>query len=152
MRKVASRSLVFLAAISLMSWRLTAAGEGKSKPDATLPPGTLSGKVVDPDGQPVAGRAGLGIYLGTKSQDSKLLADARSGSDGRFRLGPVEPVYRHRFPILIDADGFARQYIHEGTYSVFPAPMPTWARLARPRTCIHRPSDRRRRKAVSKQT
>jgi uncharacterized GH25 family protein len=113
-------SSVVLAAISVMSWRLAAAGEGESKPNGALPLGTLSGEVVDPDGKPVAGARVWAYTWRTKSQESKLLADTRSGPDGRFRLGPVEPVYRHRFPILIDADGFARQYIHEGTYSIFP--------------------------------
>ena len=116
-------SSVVLAAISVMSWRLATAGEGESKPNAALPPGTLSGKVVDPDGKPVAVRRVWVETWDDKMQDSKLLADARSGPDGRFRLGPVEPIYRHPFPILIEAEGYARQYSHlsmKGSYSIFP--------------------------------
>ena len=81
----------------------------------SLPEGTLSGRVIDPDGRAVTG-ARIWMY----TWESKLLGEARSDSDGRFRLGPVEPVYRRRFPILIEADGYARQYLHEGSYSIFP--------------------------------
>ena len=55
--------------------------------------------------------------------EAKLLAEVRSDADGRFRLGPVEPVYRHQFPILIEAEGYARQYSHlsmKGSFSIFP--------------------------------
>ncbi len=34
--------------------------------------------------------------------------------------GEIEPVYRHRFPIFIEAEGFARQYVPGGSYSIFP--------------------------------
>ena len=30
----------------------------------------------------------------------KILADARTDGEGRFRLGPFEPVYRHRFDVI----------------------------------------------------
>ena len=56
-------------------------------------------------------------------QDSKLLADARSPTGiAHYRLGPVEPIYRHPFPILIEAEGYARQYSHlsmKGSYTIF---------------------------------
>ena len=56
----------------------------------------------------------------------KLLAETRSDRSGRFQLGPLSPIYRHRFPILIDADGFARQYVRPGSYSIFPALIWIW--------------------------
>ena len=115
-------SSVVLAAISVMSWRLATAGEGESKPNAALPPGTLSGKVVDPDGKPVAG-AGLGGNLGR--QDAGLqTARRRSLRTGwPIPTGTGRADYRHPFPILIEAEGYARQYSHlsmKGSYSIFP--------------------------------
>src|SRR5437867_3044163 len=80
-----------------------------------LPKGTLSGTVVDSDGKPVAN-----ARVWANTYDDKLLAEARTNSDGTFRLGPVDPVYRHRLDLLFEADGFARQYVAHGTYSIFP--------------------------------
>jgi hypothetical protein len=51
---------------------------------------------------------------------NRRLAEALSDAKGRFRLGPVEPVYRHCFSISIKANGFARQYIRDQSYSIFP--------------------------------
>ncbi len=80
-----------------------------------LPKGTLSGTVVDAEGKPIAkARVWANTY------DDKLLAEARTKPDGTFSLGPVESVYRHRLDLLFEADGFARQYVGHGTYSIFP--------------------------------
>jgi len=67
---------------------------------------TLSGKVVSPDGKPLAGAR---VWIPTFGD--KTLAEARTNDQGRFRLGPMEPLYRHPFDLLIDADGFARYSI-----------------------------------------
>lgn len=83
------------------------------------PQGTLSGTVVDLDGAPVA-RATVSINTWGDKEPVKLLADGVSGADGRFKLGPADAVYRHSFDIIVEADGFARQYVPGGTYSVFP--------------------------------
>jgi hypothetical protein len=82
--------------------------------DEQLPQGTLSGTIVDPDSQPVAGAR---IWINT--WEDKLLVEGVSEADGRFRLGPTEPVYRHFADVVIDADGFARQYILGGSYSIY---------------------------------
>ncbi|MBI3837878.1 MAG: carboxypeptidase regulatory-like domain-containing protein [Planctomycetia bacterium] len=47
------------------------------------------------------------------------MADATTDFAGRFRLGPIEPVYRAQFDLCIDADGFGPQYIPGQTYSIF---------------------------------
>ncbi len=77
--------------------------------------GTLSGRVVDEDGKPVVGAR---IWASTDEQGNRI--EANSDAGGRFRLGPVAPVYRLRYDLIIDADGFARQYIASGTCSIFP--------------------------------
>lgn len=83
--------------------------------DEALPKGTLSGRVVDEAGQRVAGAR---VWLNTYG--NKLLVEGVSDAEGRFELGPVEPVYRHHFDVFIDAEGFARQYVLDRTYSIFP--------------------------------
>ena len=55
-----------------------------------MPMGTLSGKVVDPDGRPVGGARVWTETLDTKTSSRKTLAEARTDAEGRFRLGPVE--------------------------------------------------------------
>src|SRR5260221_5161563 len=85
-----------VAAVSA-SWSQTALGgenELNKSDVAPLPKGTLSGTVVDPDGKPVSDAR---VWVNTWGD--KLLAETRSDSEGRFFLGPVEPVYRHRFPV-----------------------------------------------------
>jgi len=80
-----------------------------------LAKGTLSGKILGPDDRPVAGAR---VWIET--YDSKPVAETVSGNDGRFRLGPMDPIYRHRFDLLVEAEGLARQYVSGGTFSIFP--------------------------------
>ena len=105
----ASLTVLLLASLSLAPAQIIGAGQDDGK--KPLPPGTLSGRVVDPEGKPVSGAR---VWVDT--WEAKLLAEVRSDADGRFRLGPVEPVYRHQFPILIEAEGYAQvqPLIHEG--------------------------------------
>src|SRR5262245_31543147 len=77
--------------------------------------GTLSGTVLDPDGAPFEGAR---IWVNTT--EAKSRAEARTDRNGRFRLGPLESVYRDPYDLLVDADGFARQYVARGSYSVYP--------------------------------
>jgi hypothetical protein len=80
--------------------------------------GTLSGKVIDQDQSPIAGAR---VWVNAWDDEALLqrtLAEDRTDALGRFRLGPVKPVYRHRFDVFIDAGGFARGYVPGGTYSV----------------------------------
>lgn len=77
--------------------------------------GTLSGTVLDPDGAPIEGAR---VWVNTTDRDA--MAVAQTGRDGRFRLGPLRPVYRNPFDLLVDASGFARQYVARGSYSVYP--------------------------------
>ncbi|WP_406698008.1 carboxypeptidase-like regulatory domain-containing protein [Singulisphaera sp. Ch08] len=84
--------------------------------------GTLSGKVVDPDGKPVAG-ARIWVDTHDRKKDSiKKLVEARTDAEGRFRLGPIEPVYRLHLasPPRIETDGFVGPRITSGTLTIFP--------------------------------
>ena len=86
-----------------------------------MPTGTLSGKVVDPDGRPVGGARIWTDTLDTKTSSRKTLAEARTDADGRFRLGPVAAVYRGlRRGLRVEAQGFASQCIPSGNLSIFP--------------------------------
>jgi hypothetical protein len=77
-------------------------------------PGMLSGRVVRPDGAPVAG-ARVSIY----HQEIRKKVEATTDAAGRFRLGPVEPVYRNRNDLFIDATDYPLHSIPGGRYSVF---------------------------------
>jgi len=77
--------------------------------------GTLSGYVVGPDGKPVAGAR---VWIDT--YDSKRLAESRTDAAGRFRLGPMAPVYRNPFPLMIEAEGLARQDVGRDGITIFP--------------------------------
>ena len=86
-----------------------------------LSKGTLSGRVVDPLGQPVAGARVWTDTVDSKTFVRKTLAEARSDSEGRFRLGPVEPVYRLRYGGLhVEAAGLAGQVLPSSNLSIFP--------------------------------
>ena len=67
-------TVILLAAVHVL------AGDNVKKPGA-LPTGTLSGKIIDPDGKPVS-NARIRVY------SDKLLPEAHSDAQGRFRLGP----------------------------------------------------------------
>ena len=76
-----------------------AGGSGPCIPDRTpsrsmiRERSALHGRVLDPDGKPVAGaRVWLNDQIGQQRP-----VEARTDADGRFRLGPIEPQYRNRF-------------------------------------------------------
>jgi hypothetical protein len=102
-------AMVLLALVALL---MPHAFGAASEP---LPKGTLSGTVVGPDGKPIAN-----VRVWTNTDSGKLLAEARTDTAGRFRLGPFEPEYRHRGDLLFEAAGWARQYAPGGTFSIFP--------------------------------
>ncbi|HEX4070018.1 MAG TPA: M56 family metallopeptidase [Planctomycetaceae bacterium] len=77
--------------------------------------GTLSGRVVSTEGQPVAGARVALEQPDLAPIETK--AEATTEPDGRFRLGPLDPMYRGR-SLVIDARGFARECRTEVT--VFP--------------------------------
>jgi hypothetical protein len=85
------------------------------------PLGTLSGRVVNALGQPVAGARVWKETVDSKTLSKKTLAEARSDSEGRFRLGPVEPVYRPRYGGLhVEAAGLAGEVLPCSNISIFP--------------------------------
>ena len=89
-----------------------------------LPKGSLSGTIVDSDGKPVSGAR---VWVNTWGD--KRLAEARSDATGRFRLGPVEPVYRHPWPIVIEAVGFAPQCVWGNPIQYFLVSIAVWVRF-----------------------
>ena len=85
-----------------------------------LAPGTLSGRMVDAAGRPVAGARIALERLDMKVMDKVVQGEARTDGDGRFRLGPVEPFASNRFDLFIDAEGFARGSIPPQAVAVYP--------------------------------
>jgi hypothetical protein len=96
-----------------------------------LPQGTLSGKLVDAEGQPVAGAR---VWINTDKD--KLLVEAVTDANGQFVLGPAVPVYRHHFDVFFDAEGFARQYVAGRTYSIFPGADSNLGTIRMDRGCV----------------
>jgi beta-lactamase regulating signal transducer with metallopeptidase domain len=93
----------------------TSAAAPPASPGSETRKGTLSGRVVSIEGQPVAGaRVALErpdlAPVETKSETT-------TDPDGRFRLGRLDPMCRGR-SLLIDASGYARECRTEVT--VFP--------------------------------
>lgn len=103
-----------LAALLLTAWQdLEAQEPAKNTP--TPAKGTLSGTVVDNHGKPVAN-----VRVWTYIHGGKLPAEAHTNAEGRFRLGPVEPVCRNPVDLFFDGADHARQYVSGGTWSIFP--------------------------------
>jgi RNA polymerase sigma factor (sigma-70 family) len=94
-------------------------------PDRTAPPGfiplgdpgksVLHGRVIDPEGKPVAG-----ARVFAKSQVNKIEAEALTDADGRFRLGPFEAVYRSRIEVSFDSNRFAHLVMPRDNFVVYP--------------------------------
>ena len=79
-------------------------------------PGFFTGRVVDPDG-----RAVPGVRVATvRSTRDRAEVEARTDAEGRFRLGPLEPVHRHRADVFVDAEGWARGDAPGDAASVYP--------------------------------
>ncbi len=83
-----------------------------------LPKGTLSGKVIDPDGKPVARARVWADQRDAKTFTRRTLVEARTDAEGRFRLGPVEPTYRLTRSLNVEADGFARLAVPTDNLSI----------------------------------
>ena len=83
------------------------------------------GHVIGSRGRPSRSAACRRARVWTDTVDSKTfvrksLAEARSDSEGRFRLGPVEPVYRLRYGLHVEAAGLAGQVLPSSNLSIFP--------------------------------
>ena len=103
------RQLWGIIFIALMNLAASLAAE------ETSPKGSLTGRVVGPDGKPVSG-----ALVWADSDKNKPLAEARTDVEGRFHLDGLQPVFRDSHPIYIEADGYAIQYIPGKTFSIFP--------------------------------
>jgi hypothetical protein len=103
-----------LYAISVIVLVVVASGRAAEP----FPKGTLSGRVIDADGKPVAtARVWAEDYDG-KTLATKTLVEARTDAEGRFRLGPVEPIYRLKLGLNVEADGFARLAVPPDNLSI----------------------------------
>lgn len=90
-------------------------GSVPTRSEEPMSKGTLSGRVIDPAGRPVAG-----AHVWIDTYNSKRLAEVRTDAAGRFRLGPVAPLYRNPFPLFIEAEGLARQDVCRDGITIFP--------------------------------
>jgi hypothetical protein len=82
--------------------------------------GTVSGTIVDRDGNPVAA-ARVRMYAPyPQAAGAKKFAESLSDEHGRFKLGPIEAVYRNRPDLLVEAEGFAPLSTLGGEISVYP--------------------------------
>jgi len=79
-----------------------AAGAKKAEP----PQGWLTGKVVGPDGNPIAG-----ARVWTAAWPEKAFLEGTADSAGRFRLGPLPATSRTRRDLFAEAPGLARAYV-----------------------------------------
>ena len=87
-----------------------------------IPMGTLSGHIFGPDGNPVSGARVWTETVDAKTSSRKVFAEARTDALGRFRLGPVEAMYRpFRFGLHVESEGFAGQCIPSESLSIFPS-------------------------------
>jgi hypothetical protein len=106
---------------TLVVWLLVAAvgaGDGDSSPPPPEP-GTLSGRVLGPEGRPLAGAR---VRLNLPENDPwGRPAEAVSGADGRFRLGPTKPWYRHfAGSVTVDADGLVGEIVSNDALLIAP--------------------------------
>gem|GEM_PF-4824292 len=111
-----SRSLALLGLVVILGGSLSAFAEAPQQ----LPPGTVSGKVVDFGGKPIANAR---AWIETHDESTKSLRVQTEGltdAEGRFRLGPMEPVYRSGYPLMIEAPGFAMLTMPTWTLTVYP--------------------------------
>ena len=81
--------------------------------------GTLSGNLVDSEGKPVPDAL---VWLPTFNDAGELvpLVKTRSDEQGRFRLGPCDPCYRHMHGLLIEANGLPGFYVPDHSCSIYP--------------------------------
>ncbi len=93
----------------------TSAAAPLASPGSETRKGTISGRVVSIEGQPVAGARVAFERPDLAPIETKT--ETTTDPDGRFSLGPLDPMYRGR-SLVIDAGGYARECRTEAT--VFP--------------------------------
>ncbi len=99
------RELAFFHAERKLAGLLTVRGDEKERPVARLvPAGSVTGRMLDPDGQPIAG-ADVGLWspdrstrtlYGERTRNRPL---ARTDKDGRFRIEGVMPGTKFRVTV-----------------------------------------------------
>lgn len=93
--RIAGVVIVSCAALALMGRTI----------EAVEPQGTISGRVIDLDGN---GLRGVHLWLRDTSSDAEVLTETWTDDNGAYRLGPTPAVFRAE--LLADANGFAREY------------------------------------------
>jgi RNA polymerase sigma factor (sigma-70 family) len=90
------------------------ADEGKPADNATL---SYSGRVLDPDGKPVAGtKVSLALSWGYLQRAAPSPVYATSGADGRFQFtAPKAPFDRKHTSVVVTADGFGPGWLDVDT-------------------------------------
>ena len=99
---------------------LVGASAAGARADEPLAPGTLSGRLVDPEGRPVAGARVSTANLDLRLQGRNGRAVAESDAEGRFRLGPLEPCFRSDYVLTAEAEGLVGLTTPRGEYTVYP--------------------------------
>jgi uncharacterized GH25 family protein len=102
-------------------------GRWANSADSPAPPekdATISGKVVDADGQPVA-NARISVRKSewdrdTLSSTTSVVCETNTAADGSFRLEPLEAAFRHLDDLLIEAEGYAPQYVNHDMLVTYP--------------------------------
>ncbi|WP_169976898.1 carboxypeptidase-like regulatory domain-containing protein [Tautonia rosea] len=77
-------------------------------------PAAVVGRVVGPDGEPVAD-----ARVWTRVPGSRDEVEARTDADGRFWIGPLAPACPWKEPVFVEADGFAQGYARPLGFSLF---------------------------------
>ena len=88
--------------------------------DSSPAPGTLSGRVVDPAGHGVAAAR---VWTAGKIRQERGLdavVETRTDDQGRFHLGPIPAAHLYRWPLVVDAPGFARLTVLGQSVSIYP--------------------------------
>ena len=78
--------------------------------------GYLAGRVIDANGRPMA-EARVST---AQARPVGIMVDAWTDAEGRFHLSPLAPVHLLATDVFVDARGWARVTVAEGTASVYP--------------------------------
>ena len=87
---------------------------------AAMPAGSLSGRVVDPNGAAVEGASVFLDDYDYGADDFHPIVKTTTATDGSFHLGPLKPEFRGGKALRILAAGFAPTTVSGRSFSIFP--------------------------------